>query len=334
MDKAFSFKDVQIDMSDIPSYASLNEACLYVTEASNALFDNLKREIGLNELGIFEATGNTISYVVEAGEEENGVVNKGKEVAAKIMKIFEAAAAKIKGMFEVAMRKINELTTKATAGLGGKLNADSMKKGLKYTKISYNCGKFDNLEKFINNGSVLNVKRGANEFNSKGISEYFEGTKEDHTLTDDDAGKKAVDDIVEVISKFVTKNIALKELYKKSTSYLDDRKKEIKSATEIDSESLANIKTQIADATLVYGTAFSTYYKLVRQDVSIAIKLVAAAKKAELKDKLPKKKEEKAAEAEAPKEEKAAEDIKESAVEESVTKTYTEEVESLFNWSF
>ena len=353
MDKAFSFKDVQIDMSDIPSYASLNEACLYVTEASNALFDNLKREIGLNELGIFEATGNTISYVVEAEGEEgkeglkDKVINKGKDLKVAIDKIIDAIAKKIKGLFEAALLKMNEVVAKAYNVIGKQLDENKLIAALDKTEIKFTSGDYKNLKDFVTgNSEFYNLVFGSDpgeDINAKiaeeiggdltgsKLIEYFEGKPEEQTL--DAAGVK---DICTVIKDFKNNNGGIKKMYKDCSKIINDKKKEVKSAKEVDNDLLSAIKANFAAMSLVYGKALSCYYKLICQDVKLAVKLFATAKKAELKDKLPKKKEEKAAEAEAPKEEKAAEDVKvkESAVEESVTKTYTEEVESLFNWSF
>ena len=135
MNTQLKFRDVNTDMSDIPSYASIEEATILVAEANNAMFDSLKREIGLQELGVFETTGNFISYVIEEGEtagdeakeeKKGGFVNKGKEIAGKIIALIKAAAAKVKGLFEAAMKKINEVTAKAAAAFGGKLKKESM----------------------------------------------------------------------------------------------------------------------------------------------------------------------------------------------------------------
>ena len=361
MDKAFSFKDVQVDMSDIPSYASLDEAVLYVAEANESLFNNLKREIGLNELGVFETTGNTISYVVEAGEEKEGLkdkakaaggaaVNKGKALVDKIVKIIEAAAAKIKGLFEAGMRKINELTTKATSAFGKRLNVAKIKEALGDKTIAFQSGDYKQLENFI-----AKAKEGGNGFfsfrdvmksngvaiNKAEVSAFFEGKVENQTLS---AKDNSIDQIASVVQDFKAKNDAVKRMYKGCADSLDKTKKEIKSAKEVDSERLASVQKNISDYTIIYGAALATYYKLVRLDVGLLIKAAGKASKlGKAADAAKEKADEKKAQKQAA-EEFAANGgvaagesaVVESAVveEEPATKTYTEEVESLFNWSF
>jgi hypothetical protein len=371
MDNAFTFKDVQVDMSDIPSYASLDEATLYVLEANTVLFNNLKREIGLNELGVFETTGNTISYVVEANEGEEGeskpglvdkaktaggaVVNKGADLVNKVIKLIEAAAAKIKGLFEAGMRKIGELTAKAASAFGKRLNAESIKKNLGDSEIKYKFGDYDNLETFLKNcaaggkNAMNNLKKslGDAEITSENVRKHFQGTVEERTLD-----SNGINQMVEAVSKFKTKNDAVKKAYKGCADHLNDIRKETKKASEINSEKLAGIEKSIRETTIIFGVAMSEYYKLMRNNVMVLIKAnnkgaknaavnkakdvahdvkhgvdnaKAIAKNAKdlAKDQKAKKNAEK-------------KDIEESAVSDipEGSMTYTEEVESLFNWSF
>jgi hypothetical protein len=383
MDNAFSFKDVQLDMSDIPSYASLDEATLYVLEANTVLFNNLKREIGLNELGIFETTGCTVSYVVEANEGEEGsksglvdkakaaggtVVNKSVDLAQKVLKFIEVIGAKIKGLFEAAMRKISELTAKAANAFGGRLDEKKLKEALGKTEITFTSGGFDNLKEFIDSGGELHplVFGSAPEADIKGkisdiiggdlnkanLVKFFEGESKKQTLD-----PKGVEDICELIKNFKDNNAAVKKLYKDCEKIINDKKKEVKRAKVVDNDMLNAINANLRDMTLVYGTAMSSYYKLIRQDVNLAIKLTAKASKLG-----------KAAEAGADKVKAAAKTVKEApgkaiknakekanakkeqqqaakdfaanggSLDESAVPegrmTYTEEVESLFNWSF
>lgn len=366
MNNEFSFKDVQPDMSDIPSYATLDEAVLYVAEANNALFNELKREIGLNELGIFETTGNTISYVVEAGEEgENkeglvdkakaaggAAVNKGKALVDRIIKLIEAAAAKLKGLFEAGMRKISELAAKAATAFGKRLNAEKIKENLGDKVIKYKFGDYDRLEDFLRNGiesdpmnAFRNIKKSGAELTKDGLNKYFEGTVEERTL---DAN--GIDQMVKVINDFKSRNDAIKKAYKSCQDHLNAIKKDVKSAKEINAEKLAGIQQAIAENTLVFGTAISAYYKLMRNNVNVLVKafnkgtkVAKAADKAkefadthtprDVVDSVKEKVKSKAPKG-VPVTVKSNESAVEEVVEESATKTYTEEVESLFNWSF
>jgi len=387
MDNAFSFKDVELDMSDIPSYASLDEATLYVMEANTVLFNNLKREIGLNELGVFETSGCTISYVVEAGEGEEGskksglvdkakaaggtVVNKGAALVDKVLKLIDAVAGKIKGLFEAAMLKINELTAKAAKAFGGRLDEEKLVAALDKTEISFTSGDFENLEQFISSGGDLYpvVFGSAPEADIKGkigdiiggeltkanLVKFFEGESKSQKL--DATGVKH---ICSLIKDFKSNNTAIKKIYKDCEKILNNKKKEVKKAKEVDSNLLNAINANLAAMTLVYGTALSSYYKLICKDVGLAIKLRGKASKlgkaveagtdkakaaAKTVKEAPGKAINNAKEkANAKKEQKqAAKDfaanggsLDESAVSDipEGTMTYTEEVESLFNWSF
>ena len=350
MSTEFKFRDVNADMSDIPSYASLDEAAILVAEANNAMFDALKREIGLQELGIFESTGNFVSYVIEEGEdkaeektedsgedsgeeakeepkeEKKGFLSKGKEVIKKIVELLKAAGAKVKGLFEAAMRKISEVTAKAAAAFGGKLDAGKLQESLEKTTIKFKSPSYNNLKTFIAmnnfggktvgeipfNDVLRELKKNDKDVTVKNLTEHFEGSSEDHTL--DAEGLK---DIVEVINKFGKTNDNIKAMYKSCEVYFHDAIRKVESAEQVNQENLDNVKKSASYVPMVFGAALSSYYKLVRLDVGIALRLAA-------KGKFAKKKDEKAADQNAaPAEGEKPEQVNASAM-----------VESLFNWSF
>jgi hypothetical protein len=396
MDNAFSFKDVRADMSDIPSYASLDEATLYVMEANTVLFNNLKREIGLTELGIFESTGCTISYVVEAGKGEEGesksglmdkakaaggyVVNKGKDLKEKLLKIIGIVAGKIKGLFEVALRKINELTAKVAEAFGKRLDEKKLQEALGKTEITFKSGDYSKLLSFVGDAkdplrvaafSVEPTRQGYsgnttvvyNTYDTKvkealglgekeaiskeNLKKYFEGEQGTKTLD-----PNGLEEICKLIKNFQGNNNAVKLLYKNAEKELNDNKKTVQSAKVIDNESVNRINNNLTRMALIYGTAMTCYYNLIRQDVGILIKLKAKATKlGQAADK--------AAQAagnaahavgheidnaraiahnarDLARQQKDQKTVnKESALFDSDgATTYTEEVESLFNWSF
>ena len=376
MNEAFSFKDVELDMSDIPSYASLDEATLYVVEATEILFNDLKKEIGLNELGVFETTGNTISYVVEANEGEDkeslkdkaakvktAAVNKGAAFKESIKKLGAAIMAKLKGLFEAALRKMNDLMASAANAFGKRLDADKLKAGLEGTKIEFKSGDHENLMRCVDIGhenqtgwdDVVNEIKGNGDgqLTKEAIKKYFMGEEKTQTL---DA--KGVDDIVKLIGKFNSNNIWVKGAYKAASTLANSMiKAMLKSPEEPDNEEFKEMQDNAKAITLVFGTALSCYYNLIRQDVAVLIKLnnkvtkanvvnkakdaahavkhevdnakaVAKTAKDVAKDQLANKK--------GKKEEEKTEALAASAIEDvdNKTMTYTEEVESLFNWSF
>lgn len=346
MNTEFKFRDVNADMSDIPSYASCTEATILVAEANNALFDSLKKEIGLQELGVFESTGNFISYVIEEGEETGGeepkeekksLIDKGKAVVGKIIEFIKAAAAKVKGLFEQIMRKISELTARAAAAFGGKLSEERMYNAIENHTIKFHCGDFDKLFSFIAHKDLIKMgyaKKDSGLFEvlrnmgysgeelktkvpkAKEVEDHFEGEKKDHTLSNTPEGKQAIVDICKVINEFSKTNDALKKMYKNCEDHFKNLVSECESAKEVDKEKLEEYQTNVRQTTVVFGAALSCYYKVVRQDVAIAIKISLRGKK-------PKK---------------AAEGDNAAPAEgekpETTAQLNSAMVESLFNWSF
>ena len=376
MNEAFELKSIQPDMSDIPSYASLDEAALYVVEASNILFDNLKREIGIDELGTFEVTGNTISYVEEAGEEgaaeekkeENkGSVNKSGALKERVVKVLEAFAAKIKGVFELTLRKLSELTAKASQAFGRNLDVAKLKDAAEEMKIEFKSGGYDNLLVFVNRknneedmkalydeiNDHLDKQGSGDSLNKEAVKSWFVGEEKTQTLD-----SKGVEDIVKIITDFRQNNGFVKRLYHDTDKHI---KQQIKNANKVkDSESLEQSKKDAAWTALVFCTCLSCYYQLIRQDVQLLVKLNNKVVKRDVANKakegaeaaknaahavkhevdnakaVAKNAKDQAADKKGKKEEEKTEALAASAIEEvdNKTMTYTEEVESLFNWSF
>lgn len=357
MNTEFSFKDVKPDMSDYPSYASLDEAVLCVVEANEIMFNNLKRNIGLTELGIFESTGNTIEYTTEMKRvpTQDKVVNKGGDLKAAVLKVLASVAARVKGLFEAALRRLSELTAKASAAFGKRLNTEKLTNAYNNlsSPIKFNSGDYENLKDFINGNGDLYVHMYSDsnediealvkddlggELSAKKINEYFEGSKYDQTFEEKD-----IKDIVDIISNFAYNNNAVKNMYKDCSKDINKLMKEVKSAKEIDSEKLNRLQKNAKVTTMVFGSALSMFYKLVKQDVSIAIKLVnksavnraknAASDKAKAIKNAPKNMKQRREERREQKQ-AAADWEANGTIDESAISSYTEEVESLFNWSF
>jgi hypothetical protein len=203
------------------------------------------------------------------------VVNKGADLVNKVIKLIEAAAAKIKGLFEAGMRKIGELTAKAASAFGKRLNAESIKKNLGDSEIKYKFGDYDNLETFLRNcaaggkNAMNNLKKslGDAEITSENVRKHFQGTVEERTLD-----SNGINQMVEAVSKFKTKNDAVKKAYKGCADHLNEIRKETKKASEINSEKLAGIEKSIRETTIIFGVAMSEYYKLMRNNVMVLIK--------------------------------------------------------------
>ena len=374
MNTEFSFKDINVDMSDIPSYASVQESVLFVLEANERMFNSLKQEIGLQELGLFEATGMTTSYVIEEGEEakeeskENtaliprpdasvAVRNNGAKTKIKFGEILNKIAAKIKALFEKAMRKISELISSAYKALGSwAVDEKKMLAGLPHAKIAYKSGNFDNLVKFASGEGELYQKMIAfidsassdanasmralddlkqlfkGEITQSSVSHYMEGPVLEHNqITEQD-----VKDIVKIVGNFKNAKSFIKDIYKMAENALKTVKENTvgSKVKEYDNSLLEYFKNAQSVITVLFGTTLSLYYKVVRQDVTIAIRLTAAGK---LKGKKA------AAGGKGEKGEQIRSDRRNNVIQgtpseegESTAESasYTTEVENLFNWSF
>src|SRR5574344_549490 len=110
--------------NSIPSYASVDEACLYVIEAFEEDFNKLSQEIGLKELGVMEATGKEMVYDEAAITE---ATNKITDVAKK-------ACGNVKQLFNNTLLNIKKITTGAKSKIAGTRSFDAIKKSVDLAK--------------------------------------------------------------------------------------------------------------------------------------------------------------------------------------------------------
>jgi hypothetical protein len=356
-------RNVVPDMSDIPEYASMEEAVLYVTEADVKLINNFYREIGLNELAVYETTGNFVDYYTEADDNKDGEGEKkepGKlgKLAGGIKergeKLVNAIAAKIKGLFEKALSVIQDSVAYAATKLGSTkaFNAENLKKKLGNRVITIKGGDYQNLKHLATGGGVsgnilkafhdaANANRNntkndegvlkdleqliGGEINTKNVKAWLVGPDKGGTKLD----AKGIDDICKIIKDSKSAIEGLRSIYKqadKSIAVLaasidkvrqdNNLKNNIGDRYKNDSSDKAGAKTNTAIAsaiTIIYGTAISTYVELIKKDIAIAVKVLATVKKDEK-----------------PNNESAVVDQEET----NNTNHYSEEVDSLFDWSF
>ena len=208
------------------------------------------------------------------------------------------------------------------------------------------------------------------EITKAAVTKYLTGKVEDangSSLKESD-----LEQIAEFVSGWKSNNKGLKSVYKNAEKSLNDLIKNIKSRKDCTDEDLKTCKEAVKVITCVYGTAMSCFYSVVRQDIMIAVKLVNSARIADAKakakevtgknesavldeackgkdckDKKDDKKDDKniidkAKDAvdgavDAVKEKipfgKEEDDKKKKKVKKEAA-TYTEEVESLFEWNF
>jgi hypothetical protein len=116
----------------IPSYASIDESALYVIEASERDFNSMMRNIGLNELGILEATGKPIVY--EAGKIST-VIDAAIEFLKKLWSGIEGMFNKFLHAMKAGCDKFKLMLDKATHA--SKEKAKNLKDGRYGMTYSY-----------------------------------------------------------------------------------------------------------------------------------------------------------------------------------------------------
>ena len=355
-------RNVVPDMSDIPEYASMEEAVLYVVEADVKLINNFYREIGLNELAVYETTGNFVDYYTEADDNKEGEGEKkepgklGKlagSIKEKGEKLVNDIAAKIKGLFEKALSVIQDSVAYAATKLGGTkaFSAENLKKKLGNREITIKGGDYTNLQHLAkgearviltelekaakgdeNSGDLKQLKdMFGGEITTKSVKEWLVGPDKGGTKLD----AKGIDDICKVIKDSKSAIEGLRSIYKQAdksiaalaTSVNAVRKNNpsMNGSTltgfDKDTEKKFGAKTNTAIAsaiTIIYGTAISTYVELIKKDIAIAVKVLATVKKNDSGEEKDVKKESAVVDQE----------------ETNNTNHYSEEVDSLFDWSF
>lgn len=106
--------------SIIPDHClSFYEQSLYVAEAAHAAYNECFKEIGIEELAVFESTGSTIVY-------EDGSQGLA-DIKAKIVKIFTNIWASIKEAYEKMIKKIDEIAKTTRTKYVNKITVDGLK---------------------------------------------------------------------------------------------------------------------------------------------------------------------------------------------------------------
>lgn len=182
MSYELEIENAAVDRSSIPEYASVSEAVIYTLEANEVNFNEMMKNIGLLELGYYEANGEMVEYTTEAfgkkkedAKEEKSEKDEAKEakkaefkaklsatgekVKKAIISFLKTAWEKIKGLFETILRKINELVTAAIKKIGIKhLKVETLKSGLvnlkKKNRDSFESYKYDKLIAFLGGGDL------------------------------------------------------------------------------------------------------------------------------------------------------------------------------------
>lgn len=239
---------VESDRSVIPAYTlSFAENALYIAEAIENDFNSLFKNIGINELAVYESTGSQIVY-----EGEN--LSSLKEKAINFIK---GVWAKIKAGFETILTKFKAMQAEARKEMAGKLSAsdiDSIADGKTFGKVhkfegldnitfGANAKKaIDDLKKdFQSNMGMDNAKENIAQTkqeiegsicatisgidgvtnNKEMVTKIREKLVGDEVEVDKGYLKSNIDKITKVVAENDTKNI-IQNMYKETKSYIDD----------------------------------------------------------------------------------------------------------------
>lgn len=386
MSYELEIENAAVDRSSIPEYASVSEAVIYTLEANEVNFNEMMKNIGLLELGYYEANGEMVEYTVEAfgkkkedAKEEKSEKDEAKEakkaefkaklsttgekVKKAIISFLKTAWEKIKGLFETILRKINELVTTAIKKIGIKhLEVETLKSGLvnlnKKNRDSFESYKYDKLIKFLNGGDLksdigsaiaqghatanpdnytkglintvddkvkaIKDKIGAEKITVEAVKNYFRGEKTNEVPGDEDLEK-----IIDIV-KNKEYNVNLKKAFKSCRESFNEMIKFANKNADIDSGKVKAFHEIVNLCTTIYGAAFAEYYNVVRTNVMIATRTALASNVNALKNAANPDNDSQAAGVD--KKKKATKESVEDITAESAT--YTEEIESLFDWKF
>jgi len=310
----------------IPDYAPLSEAYFYLQEATENDWNALKREIGIYELGVLEATGSEIIY-----EENDEAKSSIKE---RFLKFVEGVWARIKGLFDRAMKTIDSFATSAKA----KFNSAFKNHVVANLKLMD-----DDKIKAKVHATVHNYKGLANatvkkeDFDKDAFVNELKGDSVEVTKTWLMSGNN-LDTLIKGAVDFKFTKGQLGTSYKSAKQEVDKKLKEAKASKDnpnIDAAKteLSNINKSAAAIVSVFQARQREYAKTLASLALLAGKQVAVDKKA---DRAAKAEQKKAEKEEAKKVEKKEEVQQNSAEMEGtpIIESYSTEVEKLFNWNF
>lgn len=326
----------------VPSYAPFCETYFYLQEATEADFNQLKFEIGIQELGVMEATG--VELIYEQDEE------KSQSVKDKIVAFIKAQWEKVKGAFDKMLKVIQEKIAKAKEKFTGKV-ISNIKKNLANGRLketgkdgvvkSYGkFAKYDGLDKIANlsasslkaEEATTDVDISLDELKKKYRGEEFEVNRDWIASNVDFIVKTALD------FKF-TKSSILKGYNDVKKGFDEEIKKvkvgpaEIKVKTDA---AKAHVKTLNKIASAAVALYVERQAKALGLLTKVAVGTLAKSEteKAVAKDAKEAAKAKKAADKEAKKAEKNGEKKEETEQEAAVMESYTSEIERMFDWNF
>lgn len=282
MSYSYEIQNAPVDMSDIPSFANMNEAGMYVLEAEQIMFNEMMQNIGLSELGAIEKNG--FFNEADDAKEEKKKANLKETIVSFLTRVW----AKIKAMFETLLRKIKEIIAKVATVIASKKAKDKdlvaaldskdkfEVKAYKYTGLE------DRVESLVTGGIVsLNgpaEKKVLSKEERKKIVNDIRGSEKPETL-DKAFIKSNLTDIISTVKDFKNTNNVIKKAYDKTKKAIDENVKNVKKSDDITKVGINNVHTEASNLISVSNIIVAEWYGYVRRNAAIVSKLASIAKK-------------------------------------------------------
>ena len=324
----------------LPSYAPFCESYLYLQESTEADWNELARSIGIQELGVLEATGSEIVY--EANEGEEGTEAK-QSVITKLVDFIKKQWEKVKGAFDDLLKKIQAKMAQAKEKFKGN-TISKIKKKLNEGNVTrlYKDGSAKELGKFydykeLDKVAGMSAKQLKAEENGTDVDTSVDDIKKklrgNEATVDINWIRSNIDSIVNYAFdfKFTKKSVVV--AYNDVKKGFDEEIKmvkvgpiDVKTKTE---RAKAGVKTLNKIASACVQLHIERQAKALGILTKVAV--LTLGKSAEQKEAEKTEREQNKAERAAAKEAKGKEKVEESAI---IAESYSTEVEKLFNWNF
>ena len=317
----------------VPSYAPFCETYFYLQEATEKDYNQLMFDIGIQELGVLEATGSEIIY--EADEE------KAASVKDKIIAFIKAQWEKVKGAFDKMLKAIQEKMAAAKAKFSGNVIA-KIKKNLEAGRLKDKekgfgkFAKYDGLDKIAAlSASALKTEEATTDADVS-IDELKKKYRGEEFDVDRQWIASNVDFIVKTALDFKFAKGSILKGYNDVKKGFDEEIKKVKvGPVEVKVKTDA-AKAHVKTLNKIASAAVALYVERQSRALGLLTKVAVGTlaksetEKAVAKEDKEAKKAAKAAEKEAKKAGKKEEAKQEAAVMES----YTSEIEKMFDWNF
>lgn len=322
----------------VPSYAPFCETYFYLQEATEKDYNQLMFDIGIQELGVLEATGSEIIY--EADEE------KAASVKDKIIAFIKAQWEKVKGAFDKMLKAIQEKMAAAKAKFSGNVIA-KIKKNLEAGRLKETdkdgavrsfgkFAKYDGLDKIAAlSASALKTEEATTDADVS-VDELKKKYRGEEFDVDRQWIASNVDFIVKTALDFKFAKGSILKGYNDVKKGFDEEIKKVKvGPVEVKVKTDA-AKAHVKTLNKIASAAVALYVERQSKALGLLTKVAVGTlaksdtEKAVAKEEKDAKKAAKAAEKEAKKAEKKGEAKQEAAVMES----YTSEIEKMFDWNF